>query len=503
MRNIKFLIIVFVGFSLFFSCKKQSTEYPVKPNVLLIFTDQQSMNVMSAAGNPYLNTPNMDRLANRGVLFKKSYCTSPVCGPARASTITGLMPHETGVEWNGDSLRQDVQTVGEIFRESGYQTIWGGKWHIPESYPQRARAQKKSVRGFDLLQFRDPEIENWMLGAETDPELTEAAVEFLENYDQKSPFLMVVNYHNPHDICFYARKNGWITEKDSLLEIRHYGFEYELPEVVSTHPDSFNVLPPLPANFQINEDEPEFITEKRNKHNEYGLETKLANQEFTKKEWRGYLNAYYRLTEMVDAEIGKVLDALKANGLDENTIIIFSSDHGDGAAAHKWSAKLSFYEESATVPFIISWPGNIPQDRIDNRNLVSQIDVVPTLCDYAGIKTDIPFTGKSVRSILNDSTSQWREYIVTELADFKPDKSRKGRMVRSADFKYNIYSQGDRNEQLFNISEDPGETKNLINEPSFQAEVEKHREYLRQWIEKTNDDFKVPQTTMLRPVNPI
>lgn len=81
--------------------------------------------------------------------------------------ITGLMPHETGVEWNGDSLSQEVKTVGEIFREDGYQTIWGGKWHMPESYPQKAGAKQKSVRGFDLLQFRNPEIANWSLGAET------------------------------------------------------------------------------------------------------------------------------------------------------------------------------------------------------------------------------------------------------------------------------------------------------------------------------------------------
>lgn len=452
---------------------------------------------MSAAGNSYLNTPHMDRLAKRGVLFKQSYCTSPVCGPARSSMITGLMPHETGVEWNGDSLSQEVRTVGEIFREDGYQTIWGGKWHMPESYPQKAGTKQKSVRGFDLLQFRDPEITNWSLGAETDPDLTEAAVDFLDNYDQEDPFLMVVQYHNPHDICFYPRKDGWITENDSLLEIRHYGVDFKLPEVVGTHPDSFNNLPPLPANFEINENEPEFLTVKRHEHDEYGLETKLANQEFTEKEWRGYLNAYYRLTEMVDVEIGKVLDALKANGLEENTIIIFSSDHGDGAAAHKWSAKLSLYDESATVPFVISWPGNIHQGRIDNHHLVSQIDIVPTLCDYAGIKTDVSFTGKSTRPILDDETGQWREYIVTELADYKPDRSRRGRMVRTSDFKYNFYTQGARNEQLFNMSEDPGETTNLINDPSFQPVVEKHREYLRQWIDETNDDFEIAEVIKL------
>ena len=498
-KNLNLVIILFTV-TLLFSCKEKTERgSSERPNILLIYTDQQNMNAMSAAGNPYLHTPNMDRIASQGVLFKNSYCTSPVCGPARSSMITGLMPHQTGVEWNGDSLRQEVQTVGQIFRNSGYQTIWGGKWHMPESYPQRARAKHKTVRGFDLLQFRDPEIDNWMLGAETDPDLTEAVVDYLDNYDQKDPFLMVVNYHNPHDICFYSRKDGWVTENDSLLEIRHYGFEYKLPDVVGTHPDSFSDLPPLPSNYEADVNEPEFLTVKRYEHNEYGLETKLAYQEFTEKEWRGYLNAYYRLTEMVDMEIGKVLDALKANGLDENTIVVFTSDHGDGAAAHQWSAKLSLYEESATVPLLISWPGNIPAGRIDNRNLVSQIDVVPTLVDYAGIKTDVAFTGKSMRPIFDDETGEWREFIVTELADFKPDKSRKGRMVRSADFKYNIYTHGERNEQLFLMSEDPGETNNLVDNPEYREVVQKHREYLRQWIEETNDDFEVPELFTLAP----
>jgi arylsulfatase A-like enzyme len=485
-NNLFLTLVLFV----FFSCQEENKEAK-KPNVLLIYTDQQNLNAMSAAGNPYLNTPNMDRIANNGVLFKKSYCTSPVCGPARSSMITGLMPHQTGVEWNGDSLRQGVKTVGEIFRNNGYKTVWGGKWHMPESYPQRAGAKQKSVRGFDLLQFLNPETENWMLGAETDPPLTEAAVNFLNEYDQEDPFLMVVNYHNPHDICFYPRKDGWVSENDSLLEIRHYGFEYKLPDIIGTHPDSFSNLPPLPANYEINEDEPEFITVKRNEHNEYGVETKLANQEFTEKEWRGYLNAYYRLTEMVDIEIGKVLDALEANGMDENTIIVFTSDHGDGAAAHKWSAKLSLYEESATVPLLISWPENIRKGLIDDTHLVSQIDVVPTLVDYAGINTNSTFTGKSMRPILENQSNPWREYIVTQLADFKPNKSRKGRMVRSADYKYNVYTHGERNEQLFLISEDPGETKNLINEPSYQAVVKKHRDYLKHWAKETGDNFSI------------
>lgn len=488
-------ILLLTGLLSACSSGQETSLTDTRPNVLLIFTDQQHVNMMSAAGNPYLNTPNMDKLAKRGVMFRQSYCTSPVCGPARSSIITGLMPHQTGVEWNGDSIKAGIRNVGEIFRTAGYETTWAGKWHLPESYPQRAKAKQKTIKGFDLLPFRDPEIENWMLGSETDPPLSRAVVKYLNAYDQVAPFFLAVSYHNPHDICFYPRKEGWVNEGDSLLEIRHYGFEYKLPEVVGTHPDHYADLPPLPDNHGVEHNEPEFISDKRKYHQEYGVETNLAYQEFGDAEWQGYLNAYYRLTEQVDAEIGKVLAALEANNLDENTLIIFTADHGDGAAAHKWSAKLSLYNESATVPMLVSFPGHIPENQVDSHNLVSQIDIVPTLCDYAGLNTESKITGKSMRPIIDNPKATWRDYIVVELADFKPDRQRKGRMLRTATHKYTIFSSGDRNEQLFEVGTDPGEIHNLATLPEMQKVRSQHMMMLQNWMRQWQDvNFGVQDT---------
>jgi arylsulfatase A-like enzyme len=464
-----------------------------RPNVLLIFTDQQHVEMMSAVGNPYVKTPNMDKIAERGVLFRQSYCTSPVCGPARSSIITGRMPHETGVEWNGDSLKSGIKNVGQLFREAGYQTIWGGKWHLPESYPQRPAARLKEIRGFDILPFMAPNPDNWMLGAETDPPLTEAVVKFLTGYKKHQPFFLTVSYHNPHDICFYARKEGWISQQDSLLNIRYYDFKYRLPDIIGTHPSKYSNLPPLPDNYERERDEPEFISDKRLYHQEYGLETHLAFNEFNDEEWQGYLNAYHKLTEMVDAEIGQVLDALEANGLDENTIIVFTSDHGDGASAHKWAAKLSLYQEPSTVPLIVSFPPKILPGRIDDHHLVSQIDIVPTLCDYAGIKSDVIFTGHSLRPILENPKVPWRDYLIVELADYKPDQARKGRMVRTAKYKYHIFSTGARNEQLFDLQQDPGETRNLAYLPDHQVIRLDHLGFLKGWMAQTNDHFQLPE----------
>ncbi len=480
------LFVLVIGF---LSCNEKQPADINKPNILLIFTDQQNSYAMSAAGNINLNTPAMDLLANQGIMFKQAYCTSPVCGPARSSIVSGKMPHQTGVEWNGQSMHENVITSGEILRENGYKTVWGGKWHLPESYPQRKAAKNKEIKGFDVLPFWNPEEPRWFLGAETDPPLTESVVDFLNKYDEEKPFFLAVSYHNPHDICMYARKDGWVTEEDSLLEIRHYGFKYKLPDVMGEYPGNIKNLPPLPFNHPIEKNEPEFITDKRKYHNEYGLETKLANAEFTELEWKGYLNAYYRLTEMVDTEIGKVLTALKENGLDGNTLIIFTSDHGDGATAHKWAAKLSFYEESAKIPLIISYPGRIPSGTVNQKNLVSQIDLLPTMLDYANIEYPKPLTGKSIKPIIENSSSEWRDYLVVELADYKKDPTRKGRMVRYKQFKYNLYTS--KEEQLFDLKNDPGEIHNLLLSNDYENIRNECRKKIQEWAQATTDSFAI------------
>lgn len=249
------------------------------------------------------------------------------------------------------------------------------------------------------------------------------------------------------------------------------------------------IFPALPENFKASQDEPSFIKNKRQHHREYGMETKLAFDEFGELEWRGYLNAYHRLTELVDAEIGKVLEALSANNLDENTIIVFTSDHGDGATSHQWAAKLSLYEESSKVPLILSWKGHIPSGKKDQQNLVSQIDILPTLCDYAGIENKPDFTGQSLRQIIENPASDWRDFLVVELADYKPDPTRKGRMVRTAGYKYNVYSKGEDNEQFFDLMKDPGESANLVQNPAYADEIKQHRNFLQTWMDKTGDPF--------------
>jgi len=435
---------------------------PQQPNVLIILTDQHTNDLLSASGNPNLHTPAIDRIAERGVYFTASYCTSPVCGPSRSSIITGRMPHETGVEWNTNSLSDRYPTVGQIFKRVGYRTAWAGKWHLPDSYPQIKGVD--SLHGFKVLPFQSLD-ESWALGADTDGPIADAAINFINEQDGAQPFLLAVQLHNPHDICHVPRR----------------------PHDYAKHHEIGDPLPELPPNHNPPMKEPEFYEQKR-KMDHYGDEL-LLTQSYGESEWRAYLYHYNRFAEMVDKEIGRILDALEKKGLADETIIVFTSDHGDGAAAHRWAAKLSFYEEVVTVPLIISWPGKIPQGRIDREQLVSGIDIVPTLCDYANVQTSADFRGKSLRPILENRDSTLRDYLVVQLADDRFDTTRQARMIRDRRFKYAVFNQGKDPEQLFDLWKDPGETQNLAQAAYYQDIKARLRNNLQTWIRETNDHY--------------
>jgi len=430
-----------------------------RPNVLLLMTDQQTLKAVGAYGNKYLRTPAMDSITASGVRFEKSYCTAPVCGPSRSSILTARMPHQTGVEVNGQSIHAGIPNLGEIFRQAGYETAWAGKWHLPASYP---RGKQASIDGFDYLPAR--EGTKFGLGADSDDPVADEAVKFLRKKHSR-PFLLGVSLHNPHDIC------SWVRHKP----IKH-------PDL-----DSF---PPLPPNFAVDPNEPEFIQDCRRRR-QYGPEI-LHTKNWDKDQWRAYLQAYYRLTEEVDRTIGRVLAALREEGLEDDMLIVFTSDHGEGAAGHQWVVKLMLYEEPVTVPLIVSRKGVTPAGVVDKRHLVSGLDVLPTICDYAGIGWPRHVAGYSLRPLIEDPTLPGRQFVVAELQPFLKDRSRKGRMLRTQQFKYVAFSDGRNPEMLFDLEADPGETRNLARLPAMQNVLKSHRSLLRQWVRRSDDQFEVP-----------
>jgi arylsulfatase A-like enzyme len=188
---------------------------------------------------------------------------------------------------------------------------------------------------------------------------------------------------------------------------------------------------------------------------------------------------------MVDAEIGRVLTAIEDMGYMDNTLIVLNSDHGEGMGHHQWVRKSILYDEGAKVPLIFSLPGRIKANKINRENLVSGLDIMPTVCDYAGIEAPRNMRGMSLRKILEGKSSKGHEFVVSEASN------NTGRMVRSQKYKYIAYYNDDV-DQLFDIENDPGETKNLATDSKHAKVLSRHKKMLRDWETNLDVASKVP-----------
>ena len=212
---------------------------------------------------------------------------------------------------------------------------------------------------------------------------------------------------------------------------------------------------------------------------------------------------YDRLVEKVDQHILKIMDVMEEGGLLENTVVIYTSDHGDGHGSHQWNQKMTFYEESINIPFIVAWKGKTIAGKIDKETLVSNgLDLYPTICKMAGVLWPEELPGSDLSPVsLKDPKNQAtpRKYIVSEInQNARIENARvvlKGRMVVSENYKYILFDQGKNREMFFDLVKDPGELHPVTNDPGYREQIEVHRQYLRDWITSTSDEFlaeKIP-----------
>ncbi len=430
-----------------------SSQQRRRPNILFIMTDQQHAGMMSCSGNEHLETPAMDSIAHEGVRFEHACVTNPVCVPSRIGMATGVMPGRLGVFSNGMKAnvpdKVDQNSLGKLIKRAGYDTFYGGKTHMcPELVPLKA--------GYDVFD-RDSRAG-----------LPDACAEFIRR-DRDRPFFAVASFINPHDIC-YAHRARTQTSKNMASVNELYRQAASLP------PDQ---LPPLPENFAIPRLEPGAIESSMSPRAVTPAIT--MRKDYDERAWRIYRWIYCRLTEQVDGHIGRILDTLKESGLDEETLVLFTSDHGNMDASHRLASKGLFYEESVTVPFLIRHKGTIPAKQVNADHLVSTgLDILPTLCDYAGVTPPSTLLGTSLRPIAEGQPANPRRpYVVSE--------NNSGRMIRSARFKYCVYPSGTVRESLVDLNNDPGEMQNLASLPDHRDTLRDHRQYLSEWIEESGD----------------
>jgi arylsulfatase A-like enzyme len=426
-----------------------------KPNILFIMTDQQHARMMSCTGNKWLSTPAMDALAEDGIRFEKGYCTNPVCVPSRTSMATGVMSCRLGADNNGSGMsvkalpsEVDDNSMGKIMKRAGYDTFYGGKVHMCKSLDPQKNA------GYDSY-FKDER-----------GKLPAACINFMKQKRDK-PFFAVASFINPHDICF----------AHNATKGKNYQNVLALHQKASSLP--LKELPPLPDNYAIQQNEPAAI--------EAHLSSKAITpaitmrKQYDEKAWRINRWIYHRLTEQVDGRIGTILDGLKEAGLEDNTLIIFASDHGNMDASHRLASKGLFYEESVGVPLILKYKGCIPAGRSDQNHLISTgLDILPTLCDYAGVDKPAHLLGESLRPLAEGKrVENWRSYVASE--------NHYTRIIRSDRYKYCAYDSSDSKESLVDMENDPGEMRNLVDDPEHQDILVEHRRLLADWSKTSND----------------
>ncbi len=431
-----------------------SLQAAKRPNILYIFTDQQNGQAMSCTGNDDLHTPAMDRLAQEGVRFDNAYCAAPLSSPSRAAMMTGVTPSKAKMMVNGNPFNAPftTQNLGVLLDEAGYDCAYAGKWHLPESdIPDE-------IYGFKKI---------W---DHNDYGLAEACNTFLSQ-KRDEPFFLVASFDNPHNICEYSRDQNI------------FYAELEEPHITE--------CPNLPANHAVAPFDAHVV-----RFEQQASPQIYPVQNYSDEDWRRYRNAYYRLTEAVDAEIGKIVAHLDKQGLWKNTIIIFSSDHGDGNGAHKWNQKSALYDESTNIPFIIYSPDLKETGVVNNALINNGVDFFATVCDYAKVKMPAHALGTSIRPIVEKGQDEINEYVVTE-TQFDTAKT-KGWSVRSKDYKYINYDRGRYREQLYDMRTDRGEMVNLAVEKKYAEVLDAHRKMLVEWHEKNG----VPKERRATPFYP-
>jgi arylsulfatase A-like enzyme len=433
-----------------------------RPNILLIITDQQSASALGVAGNPWLSTPGMDQIARSGARFTNAACAWPKCVPSRTTLLYGRTPHNillpgTEVDMGakaGDPKRgvrpeYRDQELSRLLTPNGYECAYAGKWHARQWGPT------ESISPDDPLTAFRP------LCPINDALTTQRCGEFFQ--DRKNdprPFFLVASFDNPHNIHEWAIGNP-------------------LPWGNLPSPPALEELPLLPPNFAATPDEPVAVRARQRVIRE--------QYDYSPEDWRRFRWAYFRLVEKVDIEVGRVLDALRESGLDKNTLVLFTSDHGDQHGSHQLAFKDILYDACVRVPLMACGAGVEVSGALFSNPVSSGPDIYATILDYAGVAAPEGVCGRSLRPFLEGrNPAERREYTVTE---WTTAQGARGRMVRSERHEYVVYDRGPRAEQLFDLIEDPWELVNLAHSSKYAEPLQKHREYLRQYMRETGDCF--------------
>ena len=424
------------------------------PNVLFLMSDDLNT-ALSGFGHPQCKTPELDKLAERGMRFENMHCQYPVCGASRASLMSGLYPYTNGTLGNAGTLRgnmPDVLTMSQLFRKNGYRVGRVSKiYHMgipgeiiagtairddPHSWDEvvNIKAPEQNAPGVSTHWSPKDKGSQTFEGVEAEgDDLVHAdgmaashAIDFLKRHKDK-PFFLACGFVRPHVPLVAPKKYFDLYDRNAMI------------------------APVVPENDL--EDVPEIIRNYKRNSTSYGVTPELH---------KGLLEAYYASISYMDAQVGRVLDALEELGLADNTIVVFTSDHGYLLGHHHKFQKQHLFEESTRVPFIVSVPWMKKQRGKTTKHITELIDLYPTLANLSGLKAPKNLHGTSMVPLLkNPSSNDWKKDLA-----FTISRSG-GESIRTHEWRFTQWGFGAGGMELYDLRKDPGEFTTLAGDPSY------------------------------------
>lgn len=485
------LLILFLLLS--FNCFSQQ-----RPNIIYIMSDDHDADAISAYNKKFIRTPNIDRIAKEGVLFTRSFVSNSICGPVRATLLTGQFSHKNGMRDNRTRFDSSRITMPKLMQQGGYQTAIVGKWHL-QSYPT----------GFDYWkilpgqgQYFEPRLISMKgdtttyHGYATDV-ITDEAIKWLDNRDKNKPFLLHLHHKAPHRYFFAPLKyiqqfhNKTFPEPATLyIDTAGHGTAWHLQTMSILHdmelcsdlkvdpkflmdipglkPDSAEIAYYNAIFNRIPEPDRSSIKKIYAERGELIRRLKPTGKELLKYKYQWYMQDYLATVASIDENIGKLLDYLDKNDLTKNTLVVYTSDQGMYLGENGWFDKRWMYDVSMQSPLLMRWPGKIKAGTV-NTNMVQTIDYAPTILDAARIKAPDFMQGFSlVPTITGKQKIIPRHNLYYHFYEYYADHTVLQHLgVRGEQYKL-IYFYPVDEWELYDLDTDPREQKNLINSAAHQ-----------------------------------